>query len=104
MTADLTLYADSRFMSPYVMSVFVTLLEKQIPFQLQVVDLEANENRADAYARLSLTHRVPTIVHDGLHLSESSAITEYFEEAFPAPRLATHSRRTLHGGDLSSAQ
>jgi glutathione S-transferase len=85
MVADLTLYADSHFTSPYVMSVFVTLTEKGIPFAIKTIDLAADENKAERFARLSLTRRVPTIVHGDFHLSESSAITEYLDEAFPAP-------------------
>jgi glutathione S-transferase len=85
MTQDLTLYADARSTSPYVMSVFVTLTEKKIPFQTRTVDLDANENRTGDFARMSLTRRVPAIVDGDFHLSESSAITEYLEEAYPAP-------------------
>jgi glutathione S-transferase len=85
MTHNLTLYADARFTSPYVLSVFVTLIEKKIPFQTIIVDLEANENRTANFARMSLTQRVPAIVDGDFHLSESSAITEYLEEAYPAP-------------------
>jgi glutathione S-transferase len=85
MTHNLTLYADAKFTSPYVMSIFVTLTEKKIPFQTRTVDLEANENRTANFARMSLTQRVPAIVDGDFHLSESSAITEYLEEAYPAP-------------------
>jgi glutathione S-transferase len=38
---------------------------------------------------VSLTQRVPAIVHGNFHLSESSAITEYLEEEFPAPGCAS---------------
>ncbi len=85
MTHGLTLYADSHFTSPYVMSVFVTLTEKDIPFQIKTVDLDSDENKAEPYARLSLTRRVPTMAHGDFHLSESSAISEYLEEVFPVP-------------------
>jgi glutathione S-transferase len=34
----------------------------------------------------SVTNRVPTLRHAGAWLSESLAITEYLEEAFPPPR------------------
>ena len=46
------------------------------------------ETRAPEYARRSLTARVPMLRHGDFYLSESSAIAEYLEEAFPgAPRL-----------------
>ncbi len=89
MVSDLTLYADSKFTSPYVMSVFVTLVEKGIPFQIKTIDLDADENKAERFACVSLTRRVPTIVHGNFHLSESSAIAEYLEEEFPAPGYAS---------------
>jgi glutathione S-transferase len=66
------------------MSVFVALHEKQLPFELATIDLACNANREPAYAATSLTQRVPTLIHDGWALSESSAITEYLDEVFPA--------------------
>jgi glutathione S-transferase len=77
------LYVDSRFLSPYAMSVFVALHEKQLPYDLLTVDLEAGANHAAGFARESLTHRVPTLVDGAFALSESSAIDEYLEEAWP---------------------
>lgn len=86
-TSNLHLYVDAAFTSPYAMSVFVALLEKGLPFTLETVDLNAGHQFASSYAATSLTARVPTLVHDGFALSESSAITEYLEEAFPATPL-----------------
>ncbi|HEY3487897.1 MAG TPA: glutathione transferase [Gammaproteobacteria bacterium] len=85
---NLILYADSKFTSPYVMSVFAVLHEKGLPFELKTVDLFAGEQRKAGYADLSVTQRVPTLVHGGFQLSESSAITEYLEEVFSPPRYA----------------
>jgi len=47
--------------------------------------MEAKDNLKPDYARLSLTQRVPTLTHGDFHLSESSAITEYLEDLYPAP-------------------
>ncbi|HEX5997777.1 MAG TPA: glutathione transferase [Hyphomicrobiaceae bacterium] len=85
MITELTLYADATFTSPYAMSVFVALTEKGLPFEIKTVNLDANDNKAAAYARVSLTERVPTLAHGAFHLSESSAITEYLDEVLPAP-------------------
>lgn len=79
----LRLYVDSQFSSPYAMSAFVVLREKGIEFEMSPLDLEASENQAQGYASLSLTQRVPTLVHGDFALSESSAITEYLEDVFP---------------------
>jgi glutathione S-transferase len=82
------LYVDSQFTSPYAMSVFVTLAEKGLPFTMQTIDLSADEHHRSDYADLSLTCRVPTLTHGDFHLAESSAITEYLEEAFAPPQFA----------------
>lgn len=79
----LHLYVDSQFVSPYAMSAFVALREKGIDFEMNTVDLQKLENQADAYAVLSQTQRVPTLVDNDFALSESSAITEYLESAYP---------------------
>jgi glutathione S-transferase len=85
---ELRLFVDSQFTSPYAMSVFVALREKGVPFSIEYVDLEAQENLRPQYRERSLTCRVPTLEHGGLSLSESSAITEYLEEVFPPPAYA----------------
>lgn len=86
------LYADAQFTSPYAMSVFVTLHEKQLPFDLSTVDLDSHANHEAKYAATSLTQRVPTLVEGDFALSESSAITEYLEEAFPQTRVYPQDR------------
>ncbi|WP_338525343.1 glutathione transferase [Pseudomonas batumici] len=79
----LKLYVDAQFTSPYALSDFVVLREKGIDFEVIPLDLDTLENQADGYASLSLTQRVPTLVHGDFALSESSAIAEYLEETFP---------------------
>jgi glutathione S-transferase len=81
------LYADSQFTSPYAMSVFVALTEKQLPFEVRTLDLEAGANSDPDYARTSLTQRVPTLIDGDFALSESSAIAEYLDDAFPDPPI-----------------
>lgn len=84
----LTLFVDHQFTSPYAMSVYVTLLEKGIPFVTERLDLDAQQHQQTAYRQQSLTARVPTLVHEGFSLSESSAISEYLEEVFAPPAYA----------------
>jgi len=81
------LFVDSNYLSPYAMSAFVALKEKGIPFEIVPVNLQAGEQRSTAYAGLSTTQRVPTISDGDFNLSESSAICEYLDEAYPGPRL-----------------
>jgi len=84
---NVTLWSDACFFSPYVMSVFVALSEKGIPFSLQHIDLSSQEQLAPPYSEVSLTRRVPTLQIENFLLSESSAIEEYLEERFPAPEF-----------------
>lgn len=69
------------------MSAFVALHEKRVQFETATVDLAAKEHHAAHFAAMSLTQRVPTLVHNGFSLSESSAISEYVNEVFPGPSL-----------------
>lgn len=85
--ATLHLHVDAKFTSPYAMSVFVSLHEKGLSFDISTVDLAKLENQQAAFAASSLTQRVPLLIHDGFALSESSAITEYLDEVFPEPAL-----------------
>lgn len=82
-TADFLLYVDAQFISPYVLSAFVVLCEKGIAFDLQPVNLAAEEHKTPTFTAVSLTHRVPTLRHQGFSLAESSAIAEYLEDLFP---------------------
>ena len=100
MTSRLTLHVDAKYASPYAMSVFVALTVKQVPFELRTVDLAAAAHLAPAFAGLSRTQRVPTLVHGDFVLSESSAIAEYVEDAFAGaplypsdPRLKARARQ-----------
>lgn len=94
------LYVDAQYTSPYAMSAFVALHEKAVPFQMEAIDLGSGANRGDEYAALSLTQRVPTLVHGDFALSESSAIAEYLHETQPGvplypsePRMRARARQ-----------
>ncbi len=81
----LVLHGSADFASPYVFSAFVALKEKGLPFELRVLDLHAGDHRRGSYEADSFTGRVPALRHGDFWLAESSAITEYLEEAFPPP-------------------
>lgn len=85
MGAPITLYVDSLFLSPYAMSVYVALTEKQLPFEVRPIDLSAGEQRMQPFQCRALTSRVPALTHADFNLTESSVIAEYLEEAFPPP-------------------
>src|SRR5271154_5205678 len=81
------LYADANFASPYALVAFVSLLEKDLTFDIDTLDIAARANQNPEFAKTSITRRIPTLVHDGFALSESSAICEYLDETFPGTRL-----------------
>lgn len=87
------LWSDSDFFSPYVMSVYVALKEKGLPFTLKTVNLNLGEQLKPGWKGYTATRRVPLLDVDGFELSESSAITEYLDERFAPPeweRLYPH--------------
>ena len=88
MANELTLWVDAFWISPYAFSSFVALEEKKLAYDVEEIAMHRAEYRAPDYAKHSLTARVPMLRHRDFYLSESSAIAEYLEEAFPGtPRL-----------------
>ncbi len=85
--APMLLYVDANFASPYALVAFVSLIEKGLEFEIETLDLATHANRDPNFARTSITRRIPTLIHDGFALSESSAICEYIDETFPGTRL-----------------
>lgn len=83
-----TLYGERHLDSPFVFTAFVALLEKRVPFAFRLLDLTAGATRTPEFAERSLTARVPTLDVGAFSLSESAAIVEYLEEAFPPPAHA----------------
>jgi glutathione S-transferase len=79
------LHCNSTWTSPYAFSCFVALREKGLSFEVRDVALDRGEHREPDYARQSLTVRVPLLVDGDFALSESSAIDEYVEDAYPPP-------------------
>ncbi|MHC8363798.1 glutathione transferase [Pseudomonas sp. LS2P72] len=82
-STKLKLYVGADFVSAFAMSAFVALKEKQLSFELVTLDLKARDNYQASYRDLSLTCKIPTLIHQGFALSESSAIAEYLEEVAP---------------------
>lgn len=82
-STKLKLYVGADFISAFAMSAFVALKEKQLSFEFVTVDLKSRENYESPYRDLSLTCKIPTLVHESFALSESSAIAEYLDELSP---------------------
>src|SRR2546423_1203624 len=90
----LTLSVDSFWISPYAFSCYVALKEKGLPFEVRAVSLPDKDHHRPEYQKQSLTGRVPMLQHGDFTLSESSAIVEYLDDAFPGtPRALPASVR-----------
>jgi glutathione S-transferase len=84
-TPQLTLFAESSWLSPWVFHAMVALEEKQLPYKLQVVSLPMSDDARADLQRRALIAKVPVLVHGDTWISESLAISEYLAETFPAP-------------------
>ncbi len=63
--------------------VRLTLAEKQLEWKSRQVALEREEHLEGWYLDLNPNGVVPTLVHDGQPIVDSSVINEYLDEAFP---------------------
>ncbi len=68
--------------------VRMSLFEKNLDWVDHRVNLAANEHLTPAYLALNPNGVVPTLVHDGNAIVDSSVICEYLEEVFPEPALS----------------
>lgn len=82
----LVLHSAKRASAPYRVRIGLNL--KGLPFELRPVDLVANAHQGDDYRALNAQALVPTLEVDGRPLTQSLAILEWLDEAFPErPRL-----------------
>jgi glutathione S-transferase len=70
------------------MSVYVALVEKGLDFEVRLIDLDQGDQRTAPFLCRSPIGKVPVLAHLDFYLSESSAIAEYLEQAFPPPEYA----------------
>lgn len=91
---DLVLYhvAPSRSSQAHWM-----LEEIGQPFTLKVLNRKQGENRTAEYLSLNPAGKVPTLVHNGVAISETSAICCYLADAFPAAGLSIPVGHKLRG-------
>ena len=81
----LTLYhADHSTCSQ---KVRICLAEKGLEFESRIVNLATKEHLEPEYLELNPNGVVPTLVHDGTVVLDSSVILEYLDEVFPTPPL-----------------
>lgn len=80
--------------SPMARRVWRGLLEKDIPFEGIVMNLNGDQFQPD-YLQIHPFHHVPAIVDDGFRMIESIAILEYLETKYPTPPLLPKDTQAL---------
>jgi len=75
-------------MSVCAQKVRLVLYEKDLPFERHHLDLRAGDQFKPDYLKLNPKAVVPTIVHDGHAVIESTVIISYLEDEFPPPSLS----------------
>ena len=68
--------------------VRLALAEKHLAFDQHVIDWNVLEHLSDWYLRINPNGVVPTLVHDGVSIVDSSVICEYIDEVYPEPPIA----------------
>ena len=81
----LTLYQFGN--SVCAQKVRITLSEKGQTWETREVNLFTSEQYDPEYLKLNPKGLVPTLVHDGNPIIESTLICEYLDETFPDPSL-----------------
>ena len=76
--------------SPNTRSVGTRILLEELgaPYELQVVNMKAGEQRQAGYLAINPMGKVPAIVHDGALVTEQPAVFLYLADLFPAAGLA----------------
>ena len=83
---DLTLY--HTLFSTCSQKVRFALAKKGLPFESRIVDLSKGEHLEDWYLAINPNGVVPSLVYEGLGITDSSVICEFLDEVFPDPPLS----------------
>lgn len=76
--------------------VRLVLAEKDLDYVSHEIDLIGGAQHDPEYVKLNPNHVVPTLVHDGHALLESTLINEYLDEAFEAAPMRPGDARGRH--------
>jgi len=67
--------------------VFLTLIEKDLAWTSEYIDLFKNQQYRPDYLKLNPKGVVPTLIHGDHAIIESTLICEYLDQTFPEPSL-----------------
>jgi len=87
-THQLTLFVDGFFTNPWDAICFVALAEKRLEFTTARALLRDGQPLPAALRAETAIARIPALRHGEYWLTESLAIVEYLEDAFPPPEFA----------------
>jgi glutathione S-transferase len=73
--------------SPNCQRVKIVLAEKNLPYEIEPIDLRAQAQKTPDYLRLNPYGKVPVLTDDDTVLYESCIINEYLDEKYPNPPL-----------------
>jgi len=82
---ELTLY--HALFSTCSQKVRYALGKKQLSYKSRIVDLSKGEHLEDWYLEINPNGVVPSLIHNGNAITDSSVICEYLDEVFPDPPL-----------------
>lgn len=74
-------------LSPNSRRVWITLLEKELPFELVEVNLTGGDQFQPDFLAMNPFHHIPVLVDGETTLIESFAILDYLEAQYPTPPL-----------------
>src|SRR5262249_29451518 len=74
---------------------WLSLEHKGIPYEMKLLSFDQGDLKKPEFLAINPRGRVPTIVHDGFALGESSAIVEYLEQIHPEHPLFPKDAREL---------
>jgi glutathione S-transferase len=80
--------------SPNARRVWITLLEKDIPFEGMIMNLNGDQLQPE-FLEINPFHHIPVLIDDGLRVVESLAIMDYLEIQYPTPALLPQSPEML---------
>lgn len=84
---------------PFCQRVLLTMEEKQLPYDLKLVDLG---NKPEWFLKINSEGKVPVVKLDENWVADSDVITQSLEEKYPDPPLKTPAEKASIGSKIFS--